>query len=83
MSDLPDSLITCSPEDGLDLALKLARLAVKKTQPDTGILKRLRPDYDQNAASLIAVSHVVSVHFQTIAAANRGWAASGREPADD
>lgn len=74
-SGFPTSLVTASPEDGFALAVKLSRLAVKATQPDMETLKKLRPDYADNADSLIAVSQVVAIHFQTIAAANNYWRA--------
>ena len=67
------SLITNSPEEGYDLAIKLSRMAVKKTQPDDQVRTSLRPQYANDAGELIAVSHVVAVNFQTIAAANTYW----------
>ncbi len=69
----PQSLATFDPEDGFALAVKLARLGVKATQPDMDVLKKLRPAYAENADSLIAASQVVATHFQTIAAANDFW----------
>ncbi len=82
MSDFPTSLLTKTPEEGFNLAVKLSRLAVRKTQPDTDILKQLRPAYDQSATALIAVSHVVAVNFQTISAANKGWADNPQQEND-
>ena len=73
--DFPTSLIVANPVEGFALAVKLSRLAVKATQPDMETLKSLRPDYADNADSLIAVSQVVAIHFQTIAAANNYWQA--------
>lgn len=67
------SLITKTPEDGFQLAVKLSRMGVKTTQPDTEVLHRLRPEYAENADSLTAASQVVAVHFQTVAAANNYW----------
>jgi hypothetical protein len=72
MTWLP-SLITDTPEDGFELAIKLSRMAVKLTQPDDGARARMRPDYANNADSLTMVSHVVATHFQTVAAANGYW----------
>lgn len=74
MSDawLP-SLITKTPEEGFDLAVKLARVAVKKTQPDGDVRTALRPQYADDAGALIAASHVIAVNFQTVAAANNYW----------
>ena len=34
---------------------------------------KLRPAYAEDADSLIAISNVVAVHFQTVAAANNYW----------
>lgn len=74
MSDvwLP-SLTTETPQEGFELALKLARMGVKYTQPSAEIRSKLRPVYEEDADSLIASSHVVATHFQTIAAANGYW----------
>ncbi|WP_322866226.1 hexameric tyrosine-coordinated heme protein [Aquicoccus sp. G2-2] len=67
------SLITETPEDGYNLAVKMARVAIKLTQPDADMRDKLRPDYAENADSLIAVSHIVATHFATVAAANEYW----------
>lgn len=67
------TLITANPQEGFELALKLSRMAVKATQPDMEVLKALRKNYANDANSLTAVSQVVAVHFQTIAAANNYW----------
>ncbi|MCX8509755.1 MAG: hexameric tyrosine-coordinated heme protein [Rhodobacteraceae bacterium] len=72
MSWLP-SLITETPEQGFDLAIKLSRMAVKKTQPDDAARMKMRPDYANNADSLTMASHVVATNFQTIAQANGFW----------
>ncbi len=74
MSDtwLP-TLITATPEEGYNLAVKLSRVAVKLTQPDAEIRDKLRGDYANNATALIEVSGVVATHFQTVAAANNYW----------
>ena len=72
MSWLP-SLITNTPEDGYELAIKLSRMAVKKTQPDDAVWERLRPDYANNADSLTRASQVVATNFQTVAQANDCW----------
>lgn len=67
------SLITETPADGFALAVKLSRVGVKTTQPDVKILKEERPRYSRDAASLIDASHVIAVHFSTIAEANDYW----------
>ncbi len=72
MSWLP-TLITETPEAGYELAIKLSRMAVKKTQPDDTARTKMRPDYANNADSLTAVSQVVATNFQTVAQANGYW----------
>ena len=72
MSWLP-SLMTATPEEGYELAIKLSRMAVKKTQPDDDARNRMRPEYANNADSLTRASHVVAVNFQTVAQANSFW----------
>ncbi|WP_299793941.1 hexameric tyrosine-coordinated heme protein [uncultured Marivita sp.] len=67
------SLITATPEEGYDLAVKLSRVAIKMTQPDAAVRDRLRPEYAEDAKSLIAVSQVIATHFATISAANHYW----------
>jgi len=68
-----ETLITSTPQEGFDLAVKLSRMGVKTTQPDVEVLKKLRPEYSNNADSLTAASQVVAVNFQTIAVANDYW----------
>ncbi|OYW88236.1 MAG: peroxidase [Sphingobium sp. 32-64-5] len=67
------SLITATPQEGFELATKLARLGVKLTQPSAEIRDKLRPEYDHDAGQLIASSQVIAIHFQTVAAANNYW----------
>ena len=67
------TLMTETPEAGFALAVKLAQKGVATVQTDANVRKSLRPGYAHDPNSLIAVSHVVAVHFQTIAAANNYW----------
>jgi len=67
------SLITDTPAEGFALAVRLARRGVTTTQPDREVLMRERGTYAEDGDDLIAASHVVAVHFQTIAAANDYW----------
>lgn len=67
------TLLTDTPEDGFALAVKMSRMGVKTTQPDTEVLHRLRPEYANDADSLTAASQVVALNFQTVAAANNYW----------
>ncbi|ANU28146.1 hexameric tyrosine-coordinated heme protein [Planococcus versutus] len=67
------TLKTDTPEEGYELAVKLARKAVGMTQPDEDVRKKLRVDYANNADSLTMASQVVALNFQTVAAANNYW----------
>jgi len=67
------SLITETPQDGFDLAVTMARTAVKTTQPDVDALHKLRPAYSHDPDSLIQVSGVAAAWFATIAEANDYW----------
>ena len=67
------TLKTATPQEGYELAIKLSRMAIKFTQPSAEVRDKLRGDYANNADSLTAVSHVVAVNFQTVAAANNYW----------
>jgi glycerate-2-kinase len=68
-----DTLITETPEKGRQLAVKMARLIIKATQPDAEVRERLRPTYANDAAMLIAIGQTVALEFATIAAANNYW----------
>lgn len=68
-----NSLLTNTPEEGRQLAVKMSRLIIKVTQPDAGMREQLRPVYAEDAAMLIAIGHTVAIEFATIAAANNYW----------
>lgn len=68
-----NSLLTKTPEEGRALAIKMARLVIKMTQPDASQRERLRPIYAEDASMLIAIGHTVALEFATIAAANNYW----------
>ena len=65
-----NSLITKTPEEGRQLAVKMARLIIKATQPDAAVREKLRPVYAEDAAMLIAIGQTVATEFATVAAAN-------------
>jgi hypothetical protein len=67
------SLKTATPQEGFDLAAKLARVGGKRTQPAAELRDKLRASYEQDTAQLIASSQVIALHFQTVAAANAYW----------
>jgi hypothetical protein len=68
------SLKTDNAQDGYELAIKLARMGIKYTQPSEDIRKNLRPIYGEDSGNLIASSQVIATHFQTDAVANNYWA---------
>ena len=68
-----NSLITETPEEGRQLAVKMARLIIKITQPDAAVREKLRPVYAEDAAMLIAIGQTVATEFSTIAKANNYW----------
>ncbi|MEI8299911.1 MAG: hexameric tyrosine-coordinated heme protein [Pseudomonadota bacterium] len=68
-----NTLITKTPEEGRHLAVKMARLIMKLTQPDAAVREKLRPVYAEDAAMLIALGQNVALEFATIAAANNYW----------
>ena len=68
-----NTLITATPEEGRQLAVKMARLVVKATQPDETVRNRLREVYANDASFLLQVTLVTATEFATIAAANSYW----------
>jgi hypothetical protein len=68
-----NSLITKTPEEGRQLAVKMSRLIIKITQPDPEMREKMRPIYAEDAAMLIAIGQTVATEFATIAAANNYW----------
>lgn len=68
-----ESLLTKTSQEGFELAIKLSRMGVKSTQPDMEVLKKLRPEYANDASGLTAASQVIALNFQTISAANNYW----------
>ncbi len=68
-----NSLLTATPEEGRQLAIKMARLIIKTTQPDAQVRETLREVYANDAMMLIAIGQTVATEFSTIAAANNYW----------
>jgi hypothetical protein len=67
------TLIVSTPQEGRELAIKMARKSIAAIQTDPEVRKKLRPDYANNTAQLIASAQVIAIEFQTIAAANNYW----------
>ena len=67
------SLLTDTPQEGRELAIKLARKSIGAIQTDPEVRKRLRPEYATDTEQLILAAQVIAIEFQTIAAANNYW----------
>ncbi|MFA5593866.1 MAG: hexameric tyrosine-coordinated heme protein [Trueperaceae bacterium] len=67
------TLKTDTPQQGFELAIKMARMGVKYTQQSAEVRDSLRDSYANNADSLTWASQVVAINFQTVAAANNYW----------
>jgi hypothetical protein len=67
------SLHTTTPEEGRQLAMKLARLIIKATQPDAEERDRQRAIYSTEPSMMISLGQTVAIEFSTIAAANNYW----------
>lgn len=68
-----ESLLTKTPQEGRELAIKMARKTIAAIQTDPEIRKKLRSSYDSDTQQLIDSAQVVATEFQTIAAANNYW----------
>ncbi|AOJ42445.1 hypothetical protein WJ23_31800 [Burkholderia lata] len=68
-----NSLITPTAEEGRHLAIKMARLVIKATQPDEAVREKLRDVYANDPGMLLQVGNIVALEFATIAAANNYW----------
>ncbi|MCO5233356.1 MAG: hexameric tyrosine-coordinated heme protein [Chitinophagales bacterium] len=68
-----ESLITKTPQEGRELAIKMARKSIAAIQTNPEIRKSLRNDYASDTAQLIASANVIAIEFQTIALANNYW----------
>jgi Hexameric tyrosine-coordinated heme protein (HTHP) len=68
-----NTLITATPEEGRHLAVKMARLIIKLTQPDEAKRVQMRDTYANDPMMLIEIGKTVATEFATIAAANNYW----------
>ena len=68
-----NSLLTATPEEGRQLAVKMARLIIKLTQPDENKRKEQRDLYANDPMMLIEIGKTVAIEFATIAQANNYW----------
>ena len=68
-----ESLITKTPQEGRELAIKMARKSIAAIQTDPEKRKQLRSSYAEDTAQLISSAQVIAFEFQTIAQANNFW----------
>lgn len=68
-----ESLITKTPHEGRELAIKMARKSIAAIQTDADKRKKLRANYAEDTAQLISSAQVIAIEFQTIAQANNYW----------
>lgn len=68
-----DSLLTETPQEGRELAIKMSRKTIAAIQTDPEVRKNLRANYAQDTAQLISSANVVAIEFQTVAKANNYW----------
>lgn len=68
-----ESLQTDTPQEGRELAIKMARKSIAAVQTDPEVRKKLRKDYAEDTSQLIDIASVIALEFQTIAAANNYW----------
>jgi hypothetical protein len=71
---VPKNSLTCAtPEEGRQLAMRMAIAVVEAVQPDETRRKVMRDLYANDPAMLIAITQSVAAEFGTIAAANNYW----------
>ncbi len=68
-----ETLITKTPQEGRELAIKMARKSIAAIQTDSEVRKKLRDVYANDTAQLIASANVIAIEFQTIVQANNFW----------
>lgn len=72
------TLKTETPQDGIELAVKLSRLGVMLSQPSDDLSKGSHLTRKHSPPQLIAMAHVIALNFQTVAAANDWWRSRNR-----
>src|SRR5690625_4517179 len=56
-----ESLITDTPQEGRELAIKMARKSIAAVQTDSEVRKSLRKDYDVDTAQLVEINSVIAL----------------------
>ena len=71
--DYVPTLITATPYEGRQLAIKLARKSIGEMQSNPEVKKKVRAVYSEDGGLLIEAAEVIAIEFSTIAAANNYW----------
>ncbi len=67
------TLITDTPYEGRQLAIKIVRKTIGTIQTDTAAKHRVRAKYAEDPALLMNAAELVAIEFKTIAIANNYW----------
>jgi hypothetical protein len=71
--DYMPSLITDTPYEGRQLAIKIVRKTIGTIQTDSAAKHRVRAKYAEDPALLMNAAELVAIEFKTIAIANDYW----------
>lgn len=71
--DYMPSLITATPYEGRQLAIKIVRKTIGTIQTDGAAKHRVRAKYAEDPALLMNAAELVAIEFKTIAIANDYW----------
>lgn len=71
--DYMPSLITSSPYEGRQLAIKIVRKTIGTIQTDAEAKHRVRAKYAEDPQLLMNAAELVAIEFKTIAIANDYW----------
>lgn len=72
-NDYMPSLITDTPYEGRQLAIKIVRKTIGTIQTDSAAKHRVRAKYAEDPALLMNAAELVAIEFKTIAIANDYW----------
>ncbi len=67
------TLITETPYEGRQLAIKIVRKTIGTIQTDAAAKHRVRAKYAEDPALLMDAAELVAIEFKTIAIANDYW----------
>ncbi len=73
IEDYMPSLITKTPLEGRNLAIKIVRKTIGTIQRDPEIKRAVRKKYQDNPQLLMYAAELVAIEFKTIAIANNYW----------